>query len=139
MRRSLARAVLHLGPVEVDPAAREAYLRGRRVGLTPLEFDLLSFLAQRPGVVWTREALLERVWRLAYPGRTRTVDVHIAQLRRKLGEPELILTVRGVGYAAAARAGKDRGHATEPPPNGYPGRGNGKRSEPDAARRSAAL
>ena len=68
------------------------------VELTAREFDLLWHLAERPGIVVGRERILERVWGLAFPGGTRTVDVHVGQLRRKLDRPELIRTVRGAGY-----------------------------------------
>ena len=66
--------------------------------LTPKEFDLLATLLENPGIVVSRDQLLDRVWGMTYPGGTRTVDVHVAQLRRKLGRPELIRTVRGAGY-----------------------------------------
>ena len=62
-----------------------------------MEFDLLAFLLAHPGIVMSRERLLERVWGLSFPGGTRTVDVHVAQLRRKLDRPDLIRTVRGSG------------------------------------------
>ena len=78
--------------------SRSATVAGAEVELTAREFDLLWHLAERPGVVVGRERLLERVWGLAFPGGTRTVDVHVGQLRRKLGRPELIRTVRGSGY-----------------------------------------
>ena len=65
-----------------------------------MEFDLLAFLLAHPGIVMSREQLLERVWGLTFPGGTRTVDVHVAQLRRKLDRPDLIRTVRGSGYKA---------------------------------------
>jgi two-component system alkaline phosphatase synthesis response regulator PhoP len=66
-----------------------------------MEFNLLAFLLGNPGSVLTREHLLERVWGLSYPGGTRTVDVHVATLRKKLARPDLIRTVRGVGYKLA--------------------------------------
>ena len=77
---------------------------GRRepVELTGMEFDLLAFLLAHPGIVMSRERLLERVWGLSFPGGTRTVDVHVAQLRKKLDRPDLIRTVRGSGYKAVA-------------------------------------
>jgi DNA-binding response OmpR family regulator len=77
---------------------------GREVELTAKEFDLLCHLVENAGVVLSREVLLDRVWGLAYPGETRTVDVHVGQLRRKLGLPDLIRTVRGAGYKAVAPA-----------------------------------
>jgi DNA-binding response OmpR family regulator len=81
--------------------AHEVTVGGEPVELTGKEFDLLAFLIEHPGIVFSREQLLDRVWSLSYPGGTRTVDVHVAQLRRKLGRPELIRTVRGAGYKAA--------------------------------------
>ena len=92
---------LELGDVELHRDAHEVTVAGERVELTSKEFDLLAFLLGHPDSVLTRELLLDRVWGLAYPGGTRTVDVHVAQLRRKLGRPELIQTVRGAGYKAA--------------------------------------
>jgi two-component system alkaline phosphatase synthesis response regulator PhoP len=71
---------------------------GGPVELTAKEFRLLAFLGDHAGKVVSRETLLDRVWGMAYAGGTRTVDVHVAQLRRKLGRPELIRTVRGAGY-----------------------------------------
>ena len=92
--------VVVLGDVEVRPRERECAVGGEPVALTTKELDLLAFLGEHAGIVFTREQLLDRVWGLAYPGGTRTVDVHVAQLRRKLGRPELIRTVRGAGYKA---------------------------------------
>ncbi|MGZ4289235.1 MAG: response regulator transcription factor [Gaiellaceae bacterium] len=88
-------------------AAREVVLRrdshevtvaGSQVELTSKEFDLLACFLEHPGIVLSRERLLDLVWGMTYPGGTRTVDVHVAQLRRKLGDPEGIRTVRGAGY-----------------------------------------
>jgi DNA-binding response OmpR family regulator len=93
-------ALLELGPVQVDREAREARVGDRELELTAKEFDLLAMLIENAGIVLSRERLLEEVWGMAYPGGTRTVDVHVAQLRRKLGIPELIRTVRGAGYKA---------------------------------------
>ncbi len=93
---------LVLGDVVVDRSAREVAVAGRPVELRPKEFDLLAFLAQNRGVVCSRDLLLERVWGLDFAGGTRTVDVHVAQLRRKLGRPGLIRTMRGAGYKAVA-------------------------------------
>jgi DNA-binding response OmpR family regulator len=94
--------VRRLGELTVDPAAREVYLGGRPVELTRLEFDLLEALSERPRVVLSRRQLLERVWGQDWVGDDHLVDVHIANLRRKLGDdpraPRHILTVRGVGY-----------------------------------------
>jgi DNA-binding response OmpR family regulator len=93
-----AEDVLTLSDVELNRNAREVAVDGRPVELTTKEFDLLATLLENPGIVVSRDQLLDRVWGMTYPGGTRTVDVHVAQLRRKLGRPELIRTVRGAGY-----------------------------------------
>jgi len=90
--------VLDAGDVVLDRRSRTATVDGSPVELTAREFDLIWHLAERPGTVVRRERILERVWGLAFPGGTRTVDVHVGQLRRKLDRPELIRTVRGAGY-----------------------------------------
>jgi len=92
---------LSLADVVVRRDAREATVAGVPVELTTKEFDLLTILLGNPDRVLSRELLLDRVWGLAFPGGTRTVDMHVASLRRKLGRPELIRTVRGAGYKAA--------------------------------------
>jgi DNA-binding response OmpR family regulator len=89
---------LDAGDVVLDRRSRTAIVDGREVELTAREFELVWHLAERPGVVVSRERILERVWGLAFPGGTRTVDVHVGQLRRKLDRPGLIRTVRGAGY-----------------------------------------
>jgi len=87
-----------VGTVELDPGRRTVHANGRPVTLTATEFDLLAYLMRKPGWVVPREQLLAELW--GYPaGTTRTVDVHIAQLRAKLGATSPIRTVRGVGYA----------------------------------------
>jgi two-component system response regulator RegX3 len=91
---------LALGDVVVDRSAREVTVGGEQVELRTREFDLLSYLLENRGIVVSRDQLLDRVWGLDYPGGTRTVDVHVAQLRSKLGRPELIRTIRGIGYKA---------------------------------------
>jgi len=92
---------LLVGGLRVDPAAREAVLDGTPLELTPKEFDLLHYLAARPGQVVTKRELSTEVWRLPYGGADKTVDVHLSWLRRKLGEtaqaPRYLHTVRGVG------------------------------------------
>ena len=93
-----AEDVLTLSDVELNRNAREVVVDGQPVELTTKEFDLLATLLENPGIVVSRDQLLDRVWGMTYPGGTRTVDVHVAQLRRKLGRPELIRTVRGAGY-----------------------------------------
>jgi DNA-binding response OmpR family regulator len=88
-------------------AARDIVLRrdshdvtvsGESIELTGKEFELLACFLEHPGIVLSRERLLDLVWGMTYPGGTRTVDVHVAQLRRKLGDPDSIRTVRGAGY-----------------------------------------
>jgi DNA-binding response OmpR family regulator len=91
-----------VGDIVLDHAGRTVSAAGSPVELTGMEFDLLAFLLAHPGIVMSREQLLERVWGLSFPGGTRTVDVHVAQLRRKLDRPDLIRTVRGSGYKAVA-------------------------------------
>jgi DNA-binding response OmpR family regulator len=93
-----AEDVLTLGDVVLNRNAREVTVDGTTVELTTKEFDLLATLLENPGIVISRDQLLDRVWGMTYPGGTRTVDVHVAQLRRKLGRPELVRTVRGAGY-----------------------------------------
>jgi DNA-binding response OmpR family regulator len=90
------------GDVVLDRRSRVAEVAGSEVELTVREFDLLWHLAERPGVVLTRERILDRVWGISFPGGTRTVDVHVGQLRRKLDRPDLIRTVRGAGYKLVA-------------------------------------
>jgi two-component system, OmpR family, response regulator ResD len=92
--------VLTLGDVVVQRGAREVTVDGRPVDLTVKEFDLLAWLIEHTGIVFSREQLLDRVWGISYLGGTRTVDVHVAQVRRKLARPDLIRTVRGAGYKA---------------------------------------
>jgi DNA-binding response OmpR family regulator len=89
-----------LGDVSVNRAAREVTRDGEPVELTAKEFDLLAYLMEHPGIVFSREQLLDRVWGLTYHAGTRTVDAHVAAVRRKLGRPNLIRTMRGAGYKA---------------------------------------
>lgn len=89
---------LHAGPVTVEPAARRATVGGRVIDLTRLEFDLLAELVANPRVVYTRERLLEKVWGYQNGVGGKTVDVHVANIRRKAGEDIGIVAVRGVGY-----------------------------------------
>ncbi|WP_329105996.1 response regulator transcription factor [Micromonospora sp. NBC_01699] len=91
-----------VGPVTLDPARRTVAVAGAPVQLTSTEFDLLAHLMARPGRVFTRDELLAGVWGYAAHAGTRTVDVHVAQVRAKLGAgAEVIRTYRGVGYACA--------------------------------------
>jgi DNA-binding response OmpR family regulator len=92
-----------LGAVRVEPAQRRVFVGTEQpleVALTATEFDLLAHLMRRPGRVFSREQLLSEVWGYSSSAGTRTVDVHIAQLRGKLGAASPVRTVRGVGYAA---------------------------------------
>ncbi len=93
--------LLVLGDVVLRRSAREVGVAGEPIELRPKEFDLLVYLMQNRGAVLSRDVLLERVWGYDYAGGTRTVDVHVAQLRRKLRRPDLIRTIRGSGYKAA--------------------------------------
>lgn len=94
--------VRRFGALEIDPAAREARVDGRDTGLTRIEFDLLEALSGEPSVVFSRRRLQERVWGGDWYGDDHVVDVHIGNLRRKLGDdpaaPRYIRTIRGVGY-----------------------------------------
>ncbi|MEU4197906.1 response regulator transcription factor [Kribbella sp. NPDC026611] len=92
--------VLSVGTVRVDVSRRRAWSGDTEVSLTSTEFDLLAQLFRRPGRVFERDELLSSVWGYQSSAGTRTVDVHIAQLRAKLGPSTPIRTVRGVGYAA---------------------------------------
>jgi len=89
-----------LGDVVLDRESHDVTVAGRPIELTAKEFDLLAYFMANPGVVVSRDLLLERVWGQEYPGGTRTVDVHVAQVRRKLDRPDLIRTLRGTGYKA---------------------------------------
>lgn len=95
---------VHLGAVEMDPMTRRCIVDGRAVELTATEFDLLFYLMTHPGQIFSRDQLLSEVWGYAAMVNTRTVDVHVAQLRGKLGDHNVIRTVRGVGYGAEANA-----------------------------------
>jgi DNA-binding response OmpR family regulator len=97
-RQAVYQDVLRLGAVELHRSERVALANEQEVKLTNKEFDLLTVLIENAGLVLSRDKLLDEVWGMTYPGDTRTVDVHIAQLRRKLDLQDLILTVRGSGY-----------------------------------------
>jgi two-component system, OmpR family, response regulator MtrA len=92
-----------VGDVHIDLRSRAVAVAGSPVCLRTLEFELLVELVRHAGRVVTRDRLLDRVWGLSFAGGTRTVDVHVAQLRKKLGRPDLIQTVRGVGYRILER------------------------------------
>ena len=93
---------LSLGDVQLDPVTRRVSVAGEPMMLTATEFDLLAHLMDNPGRVYSRDQLLSEVWGYAAVVGTRTVDVHVAQVRSKLGEHDIIRTVRGVGYSAEA-------------------------------------
>jgi DNA-binding response OmpR family regulator len=97
-RRDSVSATLEHGDLRVDSGRREVTVAGNEVQLAPKEFDLLWDLLDHRGLVLTRDQLLERVWGYTFAGDTRTVDVHVRQLRRKLGEACPVVTVWGVGY-----------------------------------------
>jgi len=102
-------APIEIGELVLDPAARSVTLAGETVPLTRKEFDLLAALAVHPGEVTTREDLMARVWDTNWFGSTKTLDVHIRTLRKKLGDdstnPRFIETVRGVGFRLLAQEG----------------------------------
>ncbi len=93
---------LRVGGLEIDERARRATLDGGDLALTPKEFDLLAALARDPGAALSRRRLLEDVWETSWLGSSKTIDVHVAALRRKLGDPGWIETVRGVGFRLRA-------------------------------------
>ncbi len=97
-----AHLVTVVGSLEVDRRARRVQLSGQEISLTPKEFDVLALLAEDPGAVFRREAIIDEVWDTNWYGSTRTLDVHVAALRRKLGDATWIETVRGVGFRLGA-------------------------------------
>lgn len=96
---SPAAPTYQVGDLTLDPEGRSVFAGGHKVALTATEFDLVAFLMRRPGRVYTRGQLLSAVWGPVTLASARTVDVHVAQLRAKLGKASPIRTVRGVGYA----------------------------------------
>ncbi len=90
-------SAMHVGELTIDPPTRTATLDDRILELTPKEFDLLALLAREPGVVVSKQEILETVWQTTWYGSAKTIDVHVAAIRKKLGDPSLIETVRGVG------------------------------------------
>ncbi len=99
------------GALVVDLRTHEVSVEGTLVDLTPKEFDLLAHLAADPGAALTRRSILEEVWDANWYGSSKTLDVHVASIRRKLGHPEWIQAVRGVGFKLVT-------DAPEPPPKG---------------------
>jgi DNA-binding response OmpR family regulator len=114
---AIGSGLIRAGELTIDPDTYAAKLKGRPLDLTYKEFELLKFLAQHPGRVFTRDQLLREVWGYDYFGGTRTVDVHVRRLRAKLG-PEyesMIGTVRQVGYKFVLQASRG---LTDPEPTG---------------------
>jgi DNA-binding response OmpR family regulator len=101
-RREPTSAMIRHGELSVDAGRREVRIGDQEVQLAPKEFDLLWELLDHRGLVLTRDQLLERVWGYTFAGDTRTVDVHVRQIRRKLGDASPIVTVWGVGYKVAS-------------------------------------
>jgi DNA-binding response OmpR family regulator len=101
-RRELESAYLEHGDLSIDAGRREVTVGDEEIQLAPKEFDLLWELLDHQGLVLNRDQLLERVWGYTFAGDTRTVDVHVRQLRRKLGNASPIVTVWGVGYKVSA-------------------------------------
>ena len=100
--------MLSVGGIELSPSHREVRVDGHELKLTLREFDLLEYLMRKPGVVFTRESLLQSVWGWDFDGGSRTVDGHVQTLRQKLGShADRIETVRGVGYRLVDRAAAD--------------------------------
>jgi DNA-binding response OmpR family regulator len=100
-RRQIESKQMRHGDLLIDAGRREVHVGEEEIQLAPKEFDLLWELLDHRGLVLTRDQLLERVWGYTFAGDTRTVDVHVRQLRRKLGDASPIVTVWGVGYKVA--------------------------------------
>jgi DNA-binding response OmpR family regulator len=94
--------VLVVGGLQIDRRSRRVHVDGAELTLTAKEFDVLAYLAAEPGAVFTRTEILERVWDVNWYGPTKTVDAHVAALRRKLGDHRWIEAVRGVGFRLEA-------------------------------------
>ncbi|MEV1077496.1 response regulator transcription factor [Streptomyces sp. NPDC050211] len=91
------------GPLVVDRRTRQVWVGEVQIPLTPKEFELLALLTEDPGAVYSRQQILDRVWDPHYEGPTKTLDVHVAALRRKLGHPAWIQTLRGIGFRLAVQ------------------------------------
>lgn len=97
------RSQIQVGELEIDVRGRRVTLAGESLALTTKEFDLLALLASEPGAVVSRQRILREVWDTEWFGPTKTVDVHVASLRKKLGDPAWIETVRGIGLRLVPR------------------------------------
>jgi len=93
-----APSAIRVGALELDARARRVFLAETELDLTPKEFELLAALAREPGAAVSRRRLLAEVWETSWSGSSKTIDVHVASLRRKLGDPSWIETVRGIGF-----------------------------------------
>ncbi|MGI5425650.1 response regulator transcription factor [Streptomyces sp. CA-179760] len=102
------------GPLVVDRRTRQVWVGEVPVLLTPKEFDLLALLSEDPGAVYSRQQILDRVWDPHYDGPTKTLDVHVAALRRKLGHPAWIRTLRGVGFRLSVHTGPNAAQVASP-------------------------
>jgi DNA-binding response OmpR family regulator len=109
-----------LGSISIDADGRKVTVNGEPVALTRKEYDLLLMLARQPGVVFRREQLLSAIWGTTWRGANRTLEVHIASVRHKLGRPAAIETVRGVGYRFLADSEGPAASPTESPTEGRP-------------------
>ena len=103
VRPDSERQRIQVGELEIDVRGRRADLGDHRLSLTTKEFDLLALLASEPGTVVSRQRILREVWDTEWFGPTKTVDVHVASLRKKLGDPTWIETVRGIGLRLVPR------------------------------------
>jgi DNA-binding response OmpR family regulator len=110
-RRERESATIEHGDLRIDAGRREVHVGEDEIQLAPKEFDLLWELLDHRGLVLTRDQLLERVWGYTFAGDTRTVDVHVRQLRRKLGDASPIVTVWGVGYKVSPARDAQKDHA----------------------------
>ena len=103
LRRSLGAAAplteLTVGALHIDSRTRSVHLDGVEIAFTPKEFDLIEYLAREPGTVFRRADILRDVWQTTWYGTTKTLDAHVASIRKKLGNPDWIEAVRGVGFA----------------------------------------
>jgi len=98
-RTENAKEIMNFGDLVIDKPGRQVYLAGKKIELSPKEFDLLLYLAENAGIALSREQILNAVWNYDYLGDGRTVDTHIKKIRAKLGDKsDLIQTVRGLGY-----------------------------------------
>jgi DNA-binding response OmpR family regulator len=91
-------ATQEIGPLSIDRRTQKVFINGQDVYLTPKEFDLLAYLATDPGAVYRRNDIMSEVWDTNWYGTTKTVDAHVAALRKKLGNQDWVEAVRGVGF-----------------------------------------